>query len=190
MSVKRKQPSAITLELKMKVLQDYDGIKTKVELAKLHGISATSVTRIISNRENLESLIGIVTDPDQQQRILRLNTVTKEKKKPNNVKRKSKKAMTTTETKDDQTMADTNLKDKLPVENPSEDDEDPPQSPDPAREFNFEDPEASFEKALNQLKQYTVQLFSSPFDNGNSVDLYELYEELMESEFCMRNIVC
>lgn len=190
MSVKRKQAPAITLELKMKVLQDYDGIKTKVELAKLHGISATSVTRILNNRDHLEALIGIVTDPDQQQRILRLNTVTKEKKKPSQVKRKSKKAMTTTETKDDQIMADTSLESKVSIEDPSEDDEEHPQSPDPASEFNFEDPEASFEKALNQLKQYTVQLFPSPFDHGNSVDLYELYEELMESEFCMRNIVC
>lgn len=175
MSTKRKQSIGISIECKLKVLQDYDGKKSKVEVAKLNGISPTSVTRILSNRQELEALRGIVADPDQS----------------------------IDDTNDDQGSAT----------EPSNNDiesiacYDDPIEPQPHQriELIFDDPEASFEKALKQLEQYTIQLIMecellihadnvpiSPDDSNTNQfgGLYELYDELMENEFSRRNFVC
>lgn len=184
--VKKRQAPVIKYDLKMKILREFDEWNlSKSELARSHGISVTSVTRILNNREELEALQGTGVDPDR-----RVYT----KSKGNNskgVKPKGKKSQ------------------NLPISVSSGEEEDEeeeeetvvfPHSRNSAPEYD--DPEASFEKALKQLEEYTVQLMACDvliYDNQNhpaaalaapSDDLYELYEELMETEFRMRNVIC
>lgn len=175
----------IKYDLKMKILREFDEWNlSKSELARSHGISVTSVTRILNNREELEALQGSGVDPDRR-------VYTKSKGNNSKGKPKGKKMQ------------------HLPIsvssgeEDEGEEEEretaDIPQSRNSVPEFD--DPEASFEKALKQLGEYTVQLMSScdvliydnqthPVAAAPSDDLYELYEELMETEFRMRNVIC
>lgn len=153
--VKRKQAVAITYEMKLKVIRDFDesGL-SKSELGLLNGISATSVSRILNCRKELEAM----THGEVKKRTNSGYSRSQSSHKPK-VKRKRL-----------QDTSNSGNKDTLSIQ--------------------FDDPEASFEKALKQLGDYTFQLLECDllFYNDQCAavdDLYELYEELMETELTM-----
>lgn len=156
--VKRKQAVAITYEMKLKVIRDFDesGL-SKSELGILNGISATSVSRILNCRKELEAM----THGEVKKRTNSSDSRSQSSHKP---KVKRKRLQDTTNNQN------SGNKDTLSIQ--------------------FDDPEASFEKALKQLGDYTFQLLECDllFYNDQCAavdDLYELYEELMETELTM-----
>ena len=137
----KRRAVTLTLDLKLRVLRDLEETQlTKTQVARRNGISPTSVSRILSNRGELEALRH-----QQHRKITR--------------RRKSKRRG----------------KDSVP---------------------QYEDPEASFEKALKQLQEYTVQLLATDLlvhldgvlvPGGEHLfdGVYELYHELMQEEFSL-----
>lgn len=206
MTEKRKNPHIIKYELKLKVLRDdEEKTLTKAELAKLHGISVTSVARILNRKDELLAMKDSEVDPDKR-RVLKIKTPkTKTGKiaKPKIAIAKQKKIKK-------EPLKEQSFNIAIQPNDDKEEDEDDEEEEDvPSPQIlnaipEYDDPEASFERALKQLEDYTVQLLGCDLliysKNPDLVDqesyppvydsLYELYEELMESEFRMRNAVC
>lgn len=188
MSSKRKSSSILSYALKMKVLNDIDAKLTKSEIAKLHGISTTSVSRILNNREQLEAMTSAEHD---NKRKVRAKLTTKKisdspKLEINDDTESGKFSAYDTDSMDKENFdqyVETNYL----------------LSPPPtmmAMEIGENAGEESLERALRDLKQYTNMLLQCEdyaADNDCDPDdpyakteiygaLYELYEELMESE--------
>lgn len=174
----RKIATTLTIELKLKVLREMDELKlSKKEMARKHGISPTSVSRILNSRELLES----ISDEDVKKRKVgsdKVKTVKRNLKRSRAVPIEDENAMEINSTEFDMdyssscSISSTQSRDLLCI----------PQ---------YDDPEASLEKALKQLEEYTFELLIQSYTEAvenlhypNMIDgLYEMYEELMENEF-------
>lgn len=191
MSKERKPSTLITLDMKVSVIRDYLAAPDlqKTELAKMHGISATSVSRILSNREELVAMSGLSVE---DQNLLLTEKVPVKKKRTTNSKDRSKQQNNPRDpVVPNVTIAmDQNHVIYQPICEDSQNTMDSLYLDYPVIR---EDPEVSFERALKQLEQYTVEIIACDLLTVTSEtnppiqrlfdELYQFYEELLESEY-------